>query len=254
MHAPVVIVGVGELAGPFSLGFLRLDYPVFPVTRATDRERIASEITATTLTLVTVREGDLDEALHSLPAPWRHSVGLVQNDLVPSVWHPHHLEPTVAVVWFEKKPGKAPKVIRPTPIGGPQAGLLVDVLGAVGIPAAVVDDDSLIDALVSKNLYIGVANISGLQLDEGATVGELWAEHRDLAESVAEDVLDLQERLVGRTLDREALVADLVVSIEGDTAHVAKGRSAPQRLERAIELSDEHQLAAATLRRVSEGV
>ena len=252
MHAPVVIVGVGELAGPFSLGFLRLDYPVFPVTRETDRQGIASEITATTLTLVTVREADLADALHSLPAPWRHSVGLVQNDLVPSTWQEHHLEPTVAVVWFEKKAGLAPKVIRPTVIGGPQASLLVDVLAAVDIPAQAVDDEGLIEALVAKNLYIGVANIGGLELADGATVGELWEAHRELASAVASDVLDIQESLVGGEVDRDAMVRDLEKSIGADPDHGARGRTAPERLARAISIADEHGRQVPALRRIAE--
>ena len=66
-----------------------------------------------------IREADLDVTLDALPAPWRSHVALVQNDLVPSDWSRHHLlSPTVAVVWFEKKPGRAVKVIRPTLIGG----------------------------------------------------------------------------------------------------------------------------------------
>lgn len=254
MHAPVVILGIGELAGVFAHGFLRRGHPVYPVTRDTDRGAMSSELPGPALCLVTVREGDLEEALSSLPAPWRHVVGLVQNDLVPSQWEKHHLDPTVAVVWFEKKAGRPVTVIRPTIVGGPGADMLVAALAAVHIPAEVaVDRRRLIDALVAKNLYIGVANIAGLELAAGATVGELWAQHRSLAEGVAADVLSLQEALVGETLDRRPLLDDLAAAIAADPAHGATGRTARQRLDRALAVATDHQVAVPTMQRIAAG-
>jgi hypothetical protein len=248
----VIVVGVGELAGPFSLGFLRLDYPVYPVTRETDRAALASELPMSSLTLVMVREADLDDALGTLPAPWRHSVCLVQNDLVPAMWQAHHLEPTVAVVWFEKKPSTAINIIRPTIVGGPEAALVVDALGAVGIPAEVVDDpEDLVIALVVKNTYIGVANIAGLDLEPGTTVGELWADHRELATAVADDVLAVQQALVERPVDRDRVIAEMADTFAADPNHGAMGRSASDRLQRAIDNAARLGLDVPTLQRIA---
>ena len=132
--------------------------------------------------------------------------------------------------------GGPPKVIRPTVVGGPNAQLLADALGAVDVPANVVGDAELLQALVAKNLYIGVANIAGLVAGPEATVSSLWENHRQLAEDVAADVLDIQAHLTGASLDRAALIADMVAAFEADPAHRAMGRSAPQRLERALAL------------------
>jgi hypothetical protein len=178
-------------------------------------------------------------------------VCLVQNDLIPAMWEAHHLEPTVAVVWFEKKPTTAVKVIRPTVVGGPTADLVADALAAVGIPASVAASyHEMITALVAKNLYIGVSNIAGIELGAGSTVGELWTEHRGLAEAVASDILDLQEALVPEVLDRDALMADMGDAFAADPEHSAMGRTAPARLHRAAARAAELGLDVPTLRRI----
>lgn len=252
MPAPVVVIGIGELAGPFARGLLRCGHPVYPVTRHTDQSAAASEVPGPALTLITVREADLEGVLDSLPAPWRHAVCLVQNDLVPADWERHHLEPTVAVVWFEKKPGSPVKVIKPTVVGGAVAETLVAALTAVAIPAVVAPSPgALLAALVAKNLYIGVANLAGLGIPAGTTVGVLWAEHRALAENVASEVLSLQERLVGVTLDRDKLLAEMVDSFTADPDHGATGRTARLRLERALAQASELGIAVPTLRRIA---
>jgi hypothetical protein len=253
MPQPVVVIGIGELAGPFVRGLLRLGHPVYPVTRDTDQSTVASEVPGPALTLVTVREADLDDVLDSLPAPWRHAVGLVQNDLVPASWERHHLEPTVAVVWFEKKPRSPVKVIKPTVVGGTAADTVVAALAAVDIPAVVAASaGTLLTALVAKNLYIGVANLAGLAVPAGTTVGELWAAHRSLAEGVASEVLDLQEQLVAQQLDRDKLLKDMIDSFAADPDHGATGRTAPQRLQRALAQAAEFGVSVPTLQRIAD--
>ena len=90
----------------------------------------------------------------------------------------------------------------------------------------------LIDALVAKNLYILTANIAGLRT--GGTVAELWDDHHPLATSVASEVLDIQDWLVGHPVDRERTTAGMIEAFRGDPDHGTTGRSAPRRLERAI--------------------
>lgn len=251
MKPTIVLIGIGEMAGVFAKGLLRLGHPLHPVTRDDDISAMASQIPGPALTLVTVREGDLEAVLSDLPAPWRHTVALVQNDLVPSDWERHHLDPTVAVVWFEKKPGRAVTVIRPTIVGGPGAKLVVAALHAIDIDASSVGSSELVTALVAKNLYIGVSNIAGLTVAPETTVGSLWADHRDIATAVAGEILDIQEALVGQTLDRETLVADMVEAFAADPDHGAMGRSAPHRLERAVSLAAELDIDTPTLLRVA---
>ncbi len=124
-------------------------------------------------------------------------------------------------------------MILPTPVGGPGAGIVVNALGSIDIPAREVGGlEELEYELVRKNLYILTANIAGLET--GGTVGALWSDHRDLASGVATEVLAIQEHLVGHPLDRAALISGMVEAFEGDPDHGTTGRSAPARLARAL--------------------
>jgi hypothetical protein len=247
----VVVVGLGELGSVFAQGFLRLGHTVVPVLRATDRMQVARAHPEPRLVLVTVAEADLAPALSALPEGWKHRAGLVQNELLPGVWRAHGIDdPTVAVVWFEKKPGRAAHELLPTVVGGPEAALLAAALERVALGARVAASRAeLLRALVEKNVYILTTNIAGLEA--AGTVSELWREHRALVQSVANDVIDLQQALTGEQLPRTDLIGALERAIFADPAHASTGRSAPARLARAIASADRHGLAAAELRRIA---
>ena len=120
MKQPVTLIGVGEMGAVFSHALLRSGHPVFPILRSSSIADIARAVPDPVLALVTVGEDDLHGSLDRLPAGWRSCAGLIQNELLPRDWERHGIEsPTVAVVWFEKKPGRATKVLIPTPITGP---------------------------------------------------------------------------------------------------------------------------------------
>jgi hypothetical protein len=128
--------------------------------------------------------------------------------------------------------------------------LLVDALATVGIEAfEVTDPDDIMYELVRKNLYIITMNVGGLI--SGGTVHDLWYNHRQLAEQVAGDVLDVQEWLTGSRLDRERLLAGMVEAIDADPEHGTTGRSAPARLRRAIGYADQAGLDVLELRRIA---
>lgn len=244
--APVVLVGVGEMGGVFAKALLASGHPVHPLLRGDSPAEAAAGIDPA-LVLVTVGESDLKPVLAGIPAEWRSSVGLIQNELLARDWEPHGIgTPTIATVWFEKKPGQDVKVILPTPIGGPSAPMLVAALERIGIPALLVEawEKSLYE-MVRKNLYILTVNIAGLET--GGTVGELWDAHGDLARAVAGDVLQIQARLADVGLDDERLIAGMVEAIYADPDHKATGRSAPVRLERALGHAEEAGLSVPTL-------
>ncbi len=247
LQAPVVVIGIGEMGGVFARGFLRAGHPVYPVTRETAPQAVAAAMPEPAIALVAVAESDLPPALEALPEAWRERVGLLQNELLPRQWEPFDLEPTVAVVWFEKKPGQDVKVIIPTPVFGPAAGAVVEALEAIAIPARTLADEAeLLFELVRKNLYILTTNIAGLRA--GGVVGELWARRRDLAQQVAGEVLDIQEWLTGKRLPRERLVEGMVEAFDADPEHKCTGRSAPERLARALRHADAAELPVPTLR------
>lgn len=246
MKRPVVLIGVGEVGGVFARGFLRLGHPVFPVVRDTSMATAAERTPKPELVLVAVAESDLQPVLDTLPDPWRDRLGMLQNELLPADWEGIP-DPTVISVWFEKKAGMDHKVIIPSPVFGPRAGLIAASLAALGIPARIlVNTDELLFELALKNLYILTSNIAGLRV--GGNVGELWATHRDLARRVGNDVIDLQEALTGRSFDREALFAAMVEAFEGDPAHKCMGRSAPARLARALAQGETRGIALPALR------
>ncbi|NNF65398.1 MAG: hypothetical protein HKN07_14220 [Acidimicrobiia bacterium] len=227
-----VVVGMGEMGSVFARGFLKSGHQVFPVLRSTDLGDAAASIPDPIVAVVAVGEADLDDSLDSTPQPWRDDLVLLQNELLPRDWQRHGLEnPTVIVVWFEKKKGMDTKVIIPSPVHGPASAEISAALATLDIPTIEVDAAQLVHELVRKNLYILTANIAGL--DSGGTVAELWAEHRDLAAKVAHEILDIQARLAG-PLDRDALVDGMVEAFDADPDHGTTGRSAPARLARAI--------------------
>jgi hypothetical protein len=243
-----VLIGVGEMGGVFARGLLRLGHPVHPGTRSIPMEDVAATVPAPALALVAVAEGDLQPVLRDLPEPWRNRAGLLQNELLPGDWS-SLADPTVVSVWFEKKPAQDAKVIIPSPVYGPRAALLVDALGAIGIPARqLATPDALLFELVVKNLYILTSNIAGLRV--GGTVAELWDLHRDFASAVAEDVIALQEALTGRSFDRAALVEGMLAAFRGDPDHKCMGRSAPARLERALAHAAAHGLHLPVLEEI----
>lgn len=247
----VVLVGLGQMGSVFAHAFLREGHTVHPVNRETDAGALAERVPEPAICMVAVGEKDLDGVLERLPKPWRSRVGLLQNELLPRSWEKHGItDPTVAVVWFEKKATIATKVILPSPIAGPHAALISRSLLRIGVGAEVVEDAALVPALVAKNLYILVANCAGLET--GGTVGELFANHRPLVDEVAAEVLAIQRALVDRPIDEREVMRVVERAVAADPEHGAKGRSAPARLKRALAHAEAHGLDVPRLRALAD--
>ncbi|MBI5042107.1 MAG: hypothetical protein HZB57_13175 [Gammaproteobacteria bacterium] len=251
MKAPVVVIGIGELGAMFARGLLRLGHPVHPITRAMDMNVEAAALPDPEMVLLAVAEKDLHAVLHAIPSPWRSRLALLQNELLPRDWLESGLtQPTVISVWFEKKRGQDAKVLLPSPAFGPHAQLLTDALNGIGIDARVLaTQDQLLFELVRKNVYIVTTNVAGLVV--GGTVSALWREHADLARAVAQDVIVIQEHLTAARFDHYALIAGMLEAFDGDPQHGCMGRSAPARLQRALEQADAAGLAVPKLREIA---
>jgi hypothetical protein len=250
MKPPVVIWGLGQMGGVFAHALLRLGHAVHPVTREVDPDALAIAVPEPLICLLAVGEDDLPDVVPRVPAAYRGRLGLVQNELLPHVWTELGIvDPTVAVVWFEKKKSVPLTPVQPTPIGGPRAGLLVDALSRLDVPAFEVPSSSLRDELVKKNLYILTANAAALsrEVAEDVTVGELRAAHRPLVDAVAKDALAIQAHLTGAALSPE-LLAGLWEAFDADPHHRARGRSAAARLTRALSIADAAGLDVPALR------
>lgn len=253
MKDPIVVIGLGEMAGVFTRGFLKLGYPVFPLLRNDDMEAEAKALVQPALVLVSVGESDLHATLEKIPAAWHDRIGLLQNELLPRDWQAHNLSnPTVISVWFEKKRGQEFKVLVPSPAYGPAAPLLEAALEKLGIPCWELKSAAELEfELVRKNLYILTTNIAGLSLPEGSNVDALWSQHQGLAREVANEVMDIQFRLIGRELDRARLIAGMVEGIKGDLHHTCTGRTAGARLTRALQHAERLRIAAPRLHAIA---
>jgi len=254
MNKPVVVIGMGEMAGVFARGFLRYGHPVFPVTRAMSISEQAKQITNPELVLVAVAENDLHPLLQQIPEVWRDKLVLLQNELLPTDWKKHNFDrPTVISVWFEKKKGQDARVIIPSPVYGPKAQLVHDALASIDIASRVLEnEEQLLFELVVKNLYILTSNISGLVT--GGNVGELWSQHRDVAEAVAKDVIAIQQALTGESFEFQSLMDAMLVAFNGDTEHMCMGRSAPGRLQRALSLANENGIDVPKLQTIASAL
>lgn len=250
MREPVAIIGVGQLGGTFGHGLLRLGVPVVPVLRGEALGGLSA--LAPRAILVAVGESDLHATLDALPADLRDRLVLVQNELrAPDLSSHGMTTPTVAVVWFEKKRGRAAKVVRTTRVAGPHAEMFRRALEALDLPARVIDERDLSFELVRKNVYILATNIAGIAV--GGTTGELASTHKELALEVVHDVLLLEEAMAGAALPQESLAETAFADFRADPEHACSGRSAPARLARALEHADRLGLAVPALRRIAAG-
>ena len=252
MKKPVIIIGLGEMGSVFARGLLKASHPVIPVTRNESMPAVAEQYDDCELVLVAVGENDLPATLDQLPEAWRDRIVLLQNELLPKDWQDKGLQdPTVISVWFEKKPGMDYKVLAPSPVHGPKAGVIQQALATLDIPTEFIEsDDDMLFELVRKNMYILTTNICGLET--GGTVKQLWDEHSILMNRVFDDVLALQEKLTGKVFDRDKLLSAVLKAFDGDPDHQCMGRSAPERLRRALASAEKYQLPSEDLCKIAE--
>jgi len=188
--------------------------------------------------------------LKDIPCEWHNRLVLLQNELLPRDWQDYP-KSTVISVWFEKKKGQDSKVILPSPAFGKYAQTLADAMASIDIPVRVLNSaEELLFELVVKNLYILTSNIAGLKV--GGTVGELWSDHQAVAQGVVDDVIELQQALTGEKFDNQDLVKAMLKAFDGDPEHKCMGRSAPARLQRALQLAAEHKLNLTHLQAIAD--
>lgn len=251
MHTSVnIVIGLGELGKTFANGLLMLGSPVIPVLRQHDLAEMAKTYPTPNSVWVCVAEKDLPNLLASIPMVWQNKLVLIQNELLPTDWQPYGLSnPTIISVWFEKKVGKVHQVVLPSVVYGPLAELVMSVYAKLGLPArSLANESELLYELVLKNLYIQTSNIAGLAV--GGTTRELVEQHAQLMNTVANDVITLQEALTQTKFDHLQLMESLKAAFYGDPNHGCMGRSAPARLARALMLADQHQLDLPSIRTI----
>ncbi len=254
MKTPIIIIGIGELGGEFARGFLRSGHPVYPVTRQQSMAELSQRYPSPGLVLITVAESELQSVLKQLPDTWRDKVGLLQNELLPKDWQPHNLiNPTITVVWFEKKPDMLIKNILYTPSFGPNAELISEALQQLSIPTRILmDENALLFQLLRKSLYIYTVNICGLIIN--CKVGELWQQHQSLTLTVAEEIMRIQEYLTAQSLPRQDLINGMVEGILDCPDRFCLGRSAKTRLQRVLTYAEQAGIETPKLSEIYENI
>lgn len=192
----------------------------------------------------------------SIPQVWHNCIVLLQNELLPRDWKAHNISnPTVISVWFEKKPGRAHHLLIPSRVHDPKAELISESLKNIGIPCKILfDEEELLYELVLKNVLVLAINIAGIVLAESAATEILWAQHNELAHTIAAEVIDVQEWLTGATFPRKQLFESLAEGIYGDPRHKCRGRAAQGRLARVLEIANEAGLEIPRIRAIGESL
>ena len=67
-------------------------------------------------------------------------------------------------------------------------------------------------------------------------------------------MITLQERLTGERLDHHALIDAMLAAFEGDPEHKCMGRSAPARLQRALDHGREQGIDLPTLAQIASEI
>ncbi len=252
MKKPIIVLGVGELGSVFSRAFLKNNYPVYPITRQTNIDELANTINPE-LVLVCTAEGDLQNALHSIPDKWKDRITMIQNELLPRDWQTHNfIDPTVISVWFEKKKGIDPKVLISSPAYGKKAKILIDSLALINIPSHILNsEEELLFELVLKNLYILTTNIVGLVIESDANINDLRNKHSNLMSNVSNDIIALQTKLTGQTFDKQKLEQGIIKIFESDLEHSCMGRFALTRLKRTLKLAKIFNLSVPALKKIA---
>jgi hypothetical protein len=229
----LVIYGVGELGKLLATAALRRGIRVTPITRAQRADEVLGQIAPNTPLLVSVGEHDLPAILSSLPPAHTGRVILLQNELFPSSWQAHGLRPSVLVPWLLQKRGMPTQIARPSPLFGADSALLRELCEAIAVPTSQLHDEAeLAQALVDKYVFILAINALGLAVDR--TLG-LWLQE-DLAQvwNVLEEAARLGEALVGRPIDHTRAHAAAEQAMRALSSVPARGRTAGERLTRAL--------------------
>lgn len=250
MKAPIVIIGIGELAGVFTQAFLRCGHPVYPILREMNLAQECQQIPSPELVLITVPENQLHPLLEQIPKPWRDKIGLLQNELLPRDWQRHSIEnPTVTVIWFEKKKQLELTNILYSPSYGSGAALISNALQKLEIPAPILkSEEELLYELVRKAVYILTVNIAGLL--NNCTVEDLWFQHQPLAREIAKEVILIQESLTAQKFPQEKLIIGMVEGIKDCPHRHCLGRTALARLQRALDYAQEAGLETPKLMQI----
>jgi ketopantoate reductase len=171
----VAIIGMGEVGRRFASALSEAGAEVAPVSRTSGWENV---LTGAMPVLVCVREEALAGVIGQLGGVAATRLVFVQNGWVGPLL-PRGCGR--ALVWFTSK-GEFFRVLRPTPLSGPWAGSLAEMITRGGIAAEAVDQAA---ARTFEAEKMGFNCVVGLPLAvHGCSLGEYLAGRREEAEAL----------------------------------------------------------------------
>lgn len=247
-----VVYGLGELGRFYAGGALRAGYRVTPIRRGDDPAQVVASLPAGTPIVVAVGEADLAQAMAALPRPRLRDTVLLQNELFPADWQQLGVEqPTIAVPWLLCKRGMPLVVARPTPLFGPHAECMAAVHEALQVAHDVLPGArELAAAVVAK--YAFILTINSLGLLDNCSVGQ-WIE-RDASRvaEVTREAVAVGQAVLGEELDAASVSAEVEAGFRGFPNLPSRGRTAPARLARALQLASAQDVAVPALSAIQD--
>ena len=246
----MVIYGLGELGRLYGAAALRAGLRVTPIVRGSDPARVLAGLGPDVPVLVAVGEAALDEVLASIPRERARDVILLQNDLFPSRWRAHQLEPTVLVVWLLKKRGTELSVARSSPVYGRHAALMLGLHEVLEAPATMLASASeLHQALIAKYAFILGINALGMLRDR--TLAGWMQEDPLRVRALTGEAAVLGAALCEDELDRAACDRAVDEALRALGQMSARGRTAAQRVRRALTQAEQLGVAVPELARAA---
>jgi hypothetical protein len=243
----ILVYGVGEIGSIFALGALKSDATVVPITRATDRERAFAAVHAFTPVVLSVPEAHLALAVREVPPDRKGDVVLVQNEMFPSEWHALGLDrPTIATMWVLRKKGQPQLGARPTTLHGPHAQSMAAFLTSADVAATAVDEAASLYDIALKYAFIVTVNALGVRGD--MRVGEWMTHDPGLIDALLTEGVALGAARAGIACDTASAIDELLPAMHAFGAMPARGRTARERVDRAIACAATLGVRAPTLR------
>jgi hypothetical protein len=229
----LAVYGLGELGQLYGAAALRAGYRVTPITRADDPQVALHGLPLDVPVLVAVGEASLDEVLTALGKSRGDAVILLQNELFPSLWRKHDIQPTVLVPWLLKKRGTPLLVARPSPVLGRHAEVVLALHQALALPCDLLPHEhALHQALVEKYAFILTINALGLLRDR--TLGLWLQEDPGRVAALARETAQLGAVLCESEVDLPRCERVVVEAMRALSTVSARGRSAEARVARAV--------------------
>lgn len=248
----LVVYGLGELGQLYGAAALRAGLRVTPITRQSDPQAVLAEVGPEVPILVAVGEKALDEVLAGLGPERSHGLILLQNELFPRQFQGLPT-PTVFVPWLLKKRGMPLLIARDTPVFGRFAVLVHELHAALALPTSeLTSEEALHQALIEKYAFIVTINALGVLRDR--TLAMWLQEDPHLVQALAAETAGLGSALCGAPVDLAACLRAVKQAMHALGAIAARGRSAPERVARALAEGARLGIALPELARVAQQI